>query len=108
MFVRTHQRDKGKIYLDEVAFTVTLVVSHTILGHKKSFVQMIKEDMVDGYLRSLKKGFEEDPDQSWINTHNLRGSCYLAFWKWLTQNDLPREQSNKVDCSVYYHMSRTL
>jgi integrase len=56
--------------------------------HKKSFKEMTRQDIIDGYLNSLKKSFEQDPDQRWVNTHNNRASCYLAFWKWLTQPDI--------------------
>lgn len=61
-------------------------------GHKKSFNQMTKEDIVDGYLASLKKSFDQDIEQRWVNSYNTRGSKYLAFWKWLTQPDLKREE----------------
>ncbi|MDQ3851430.1 MAG: hypothetical protein M3299_01195 [Thermoproteota archaeon] len=44
-----------------------------------------------GYLRSLKKEFADDIDEKWANTYNKRGARYLAFWKWLTQKDLPKE-----------------
>jgi hypothetical protein len=53
--------------------------------HKKSFKDMTRHDIIDSYLNSLKKSFEQDPEEGWINTHNNRASCYLAFWKWLTQ-----------------------
>jgi hypothetical protein len=53
---------------------------------------MTKEDIVDGYLKSLKREFSDDPEQKWVNTHNARGAKYLAFWKWMTQPDLRREE----------------
>jgi len=53
---------------------------------------MTREDIIDGYLNSLKRDFASDQDQKWVNTHNNRGSMYLAFWKWLTQPDLKREE----------------
>jgi integrase len=56
--------------------------------YKKSFKEMTRQDIIDGYLDSLKKSFEQDPEQKWVNTHNNRASCYLAFWKWLTQPDI--------------------
>jgi integrase len=60
--------------------------------HKKSFKEMTKEDILDGYLRSLKKTYEQDPEQKWMSTYNTRAQKYLPFWKWLTQSDLPREE----------------
>lgn len=52
---------------------------------------MTREDIVD-YLAGIKRSTDVDPTQKWVNTHNARLSCYLAFWKWLTQPDIPREQ----------------
>ena len=60
--------------------------------HKKSFKEMTKEDIVDGYLASLKKSFDQDLKQKWVNTYNARATKYMAFWKWLTQPDLKREE----------------
>jgi hypothetical protein len=28
---------------------------------------MTKEDIVDGYLKSLKREFSDDPEQKWVN-----------------------------------------
>jgi len=56
----------------------------------KPFAEMTKQDIVDGYLKSLKKGLSKDEQQKWMNTYNTRAAKYLAFWKWLTQPDLKR------------------
>jgi integrase len=69
-----------------------LVYLSRYLGHKKSFREMTRQDIIDGYLNSLKKDFDSDKDQKWINTYNSRAAKYLAFWKWLTQPDLQREE----------------
>jgi integrase len=61
-------------------------------GHKKSFKEMSKEDIVDGYLRSLKKDFSADTKEKWVNSHNTKGAKYLVFWKWWTQHDLKKEE----------------
>lgn len=53
---------------------------------------MTRQDIIESYLNSLKKNLEQDPDQRWINTYNNRAANYLAFWKWLTQADLRREE----------------
>lgn len=53
---------------------------------------MTKEDIVDGYLRSLKRESSDDPEEKWVNTHNRRGTKYLAFWKWCTQCNVRREE----------------
>ena len=47
---------------------------------------MTTNDIVLGYINSLKRPFESDPDQRWIATHhNLRASVFLKFFKWLNQ-----------------------
>src|SRR5919106_177708 len=66
-------------------------------GIYKSIKEITREDFFaqeepKGYLRSLKRDFVDDPRENWINTHNTRGAKYLAFWKWLTQKDLPKEE----------------
>lgn len=76
----------------KAAYITSLVYLARYLNHEKSFKEMTKEDIVDGYLRSLKKDFSEDIKQKWVNTHNARGAKYLAFWKWLTQPDLRKEE----------------
>lgn len=73
-------------------YIANLVYLARYLGHKKSFKEMTKGDIVDGYLNSLRVPFHEDIDQKWVNTYNKRAGCYLAFWKWLTQRDLKREE----------------
>jgi integrase len=76
----------------KVAYIDALVRLARYHGHKKSFKEMTKEDIVDGYLRSLKKEFSQDIEQKWVNTHNARAAKYLVFWKWLTQRDLKKEE----------------
>jgi hypothetical protein len=68
-------------------------------GVYKSLKEMTRDDFLSdqdperyGYLRSIRKKFEEDPDENWVNTYNTKGARYLAFWKWLTQCDLPKEE----------------
>jgi hypothetical protein len=73
-------------------YIAALVYLSRYLGHKKSFKEMTREGIIDGYLNSLKRDFASDQDQKWVNTHNNRASMYLAFWKWLTQPDLKREE----------------
>lgn len=63
-------------------------------GRKKSFKEMTRQDIVDGYLNSLKKTFDEDPEQTWISTHNSRASSYLAFWKWWTR-EISKEKNDR-------------
>lgn len=53
---------------------------------------MTREDIIDGYLKSLKREFADDPEQKWVNTYKARAAKYLAFWKWLTQPDLPPKE----------------
>ncbi len=86
------------------AYISALVYLARHLDHKKSFKEMTPEDffskeVIDektgkkrGYLENMKRSFEQDPDQKWVNTYNTRAARYLAFWKWLTQPDLPAEE----------------
>lgn len=69
-------------------------------GKYKSLKEITRDDFFaqqepKGYLRSLKpeSAIEgEDDNEKWVNTHNKRGAVYLAFWKWWTQKDLPKEE----------------
>jgi integrase/recombinase XerD len=74
------------------AYITSLVYLSRYLGHKKSFGDMTAEDIVTGYLNSLKRPVEADSDERWINTFNLRAAVYLKFFKWLTQRDLPANE----------------
>lgn len=76
----------------KMAYIDALVRLARYHGHKKSFKEMTKEDIVDGYLKSLKKNFSEDQKEKWVNTYNARGAKYLAFWKWLTQPEVRKEE----------------
>jgi hypothetical protein len=76
--------------------------------HKKPFIEMTPEDFFSkeeitddertsgkkkiGYLENLKRTFEEDVEQKWVNTYNNRLTKYIVFYKWLTQPDLKREE----------------
>jgi hypothetical protein len=72
--------------------------------YKKSFKEMTPEDFFSkeitdektgkkrGYLESLKRTFDEDIQQKWVNTYNNRLTKYIVFYKWLTQPDLKREE----------------
>jgi hypothetical protein len=51
-------------------FVSALVYLTRYLGYKKSFKEMKREDIIDGYLNSLKRDFAQDQDQKWINTYN--------------------------------------
>jgi hypothetical protein len=33
--------------------------------------KMTHEDILEGYLRSQKREFKDDPDEKWINTHKI-------------------------------------
>ena len=76
----------------KMAYIDALVRLARYHGHKKSFKEMTKEDIVDGYLKSLKKNFSEDQKEKWVNTYNARGAKYLAFWNWLTQPEVRKEE----------------
>ena len=74
------------------AYISNLVYLSRFLKHLKSFKEMTQEDIVLGYLNSLKRKANEDPDQKWVNTHNQRAMVFSKFFKWLTQADLKPEE----------------
>jgi hypothetical protein len=53
----------------------------------KPFRDMTRQDIIDGYLASLRRGLAGDPDERWINTYKARAARISAFFKWLTQPD---------------------
>jgi hypothetical protein len=73
-------------------YITSLVYLARFLGHVKSFKEMTRQDIVDGYLNSLRVPFHEDINQKWCNTFNKRLGCFLGFWKWWSQPDLKREE----------------
>jgi integrase len=87
-----------KLYINSLVY---LARHH---NHKKTFKEMTPEnffskEIVDektgkkrGYLENLKRTFEEDIEQKWVNTYNNRLTKYIAFYKWLTQPELKREE----------------
>jgi hypothetical protein len=76
----------------KISYITSLVYLSRYLGYKKSFKQMTREDIIDGYLKSIKRDFSQDPDQKWVNTYRTRANKILTFWKWLTQPDLKPEE----------------
>lgn len=53
---------------------------------------MTSEEVITGYLKSLKRPIEADPDQRWINTHNQRAMVISKFFRWLAYPDLRSEE----------------
>jgi hypothetical protein len=86
-----------KAYINALSLLSTHIKDKRNGGKYKSFKEITIDDFFaqeepKGYLRSLKRDFADDPHEDWINTYNTRGAQYLAFWKWLTQKDLPKEE----------------
>jgi hypothetical protein len=84
-------------YIDALLLLSRYVMKERNAGAYKPFREMTREDFFaeqkpQGYLRSLKKTFEEDPKEKWVNTYGTRGAKYIAFWKYLTQPDLKKEE----------------
>ena len=42
-------------------------------GQYVRFADMTRDDVLLGYLKSLKKESEDDPDYKWMGTYNTRG-----------------------------------
>src|SRR5688572_13475153 len=72
-------------------YIVSLVYLSRYLN-RKSFVDMTSHDIIEGYLNSLKRPIEADPDQKWISTFNVRATVISKFFKWITQPDLPANE----------------
>jgi integrase len=81
-----------RAYIDALLLLSRYVKENLNDGIYKPFAKMTKQDIVDGYLKSLKKELSRDEKQKWVNTYNTRAAKYLAFWKWLTQPELKREE----------------
>jgi len=88
-----------KIYVDALYHLSKYVMEYRNRGVYKPFREMTHDDFFAdqhlpsyGYLRSLKKTFEQDPKEKWVNTYNTEAARYSVFWKWLTQPDLRREE----------------
>jgi hypothetical protein len=77
-------------------------------GEYKPFKEMIREDILEGFVKSLKRQFGDDPDQKWINTYKtgnfdlrpglLRFVCMSSIWDIL--------EKGKCRCSNDLHYSR--
>jgi integrase len=81
-----------RAYIDALLLLFRYVKENLNGSIYKPFAEMTKQDIVDGYLKSLKKELSKDEKQKWVNTYNTRAAKYLAFWKWLTQPELKREE----------------
>jgi integrase len=85
-------------YVDALHLLSQYVMESRNGGIYKPFRELTHEDFFAdhqkpyGYLRSLKKTFEQDPHERWVNTYDTRLTKYLAFWKYLTQPELKREE----------------
>lgn len=81
----------------KTAYVSALVYLARHHNHKKSFKEMSPEDffskeiIIDektgkekkkGFLENIKRKFEDDIEQKWVNTYNNSGTKCLAFWKW--------------------------
>ena len=83
-FILDYPNDNNGIALansTKKGYISNLVYLSRYLEHKKCFREMDNQDIVYGYLNSLRVPFHEDVDQKWINTHNKRAGCYLKFFK---------------------------
>jgi hypothetical protein len=47
-------------------YITSLVYLSRSLGHAKTFKQMTHEDIIEGYLKSIRREFAEDPEQKWV------------------------------------------
>jgi hypothetical protein len=73
-FIIESYHDRNISVKTKFAYITSLVYLSRFCQNKKSFRDMTATDIVTGYLNSLKRPFEADPDQRWIATYNLRAS----------------------------------
>lgn len=86
-----------RVYVDSLYYLSKYVMENRNDGVYKSFKEMTRDDFFleqkpYGYLRSLRKSFEEDPKEDWVNSYRIKHSSYRAFWKFLTQPELKIEE----------------
>ena len=99
-FIIESYHDRNISVKTKCAYITSLVYLSRFSQNKKSFKDMTATDIVTGYLNSLKRPFESDPDQRWIATYNLRASIFLKFFKWLTQPNLEASSRQLDACPM--------
>lgn len=57
---------------------------------------MTSQDIIEGYLNSLKRPIQVDPDERWINTYKTRAGVISKFFRWLACPDLKPEERIKM------------
>jgi integrase len=76
------------------SYLVALAYLSRALGNKKSFEDMVAQDL-NNYLDSFQKSRDEDPDQSWIATQRTYGLPLFKFFKWAACRNLtPQERKH--------------
>jgi hypothetical protein len=60
---------------------ITTLVYLSRYCNGKPFRDMTREDIIDGYLISLRTFAKDDPDERWINTYKDRAARISAFFK---------------------------
>jgi hypothetical protein len=76
-FIIDSYHEKNIAVKTKCTYIANLVYLSRYLSHKKSFKDMktaSTSEEITGYLNSLKRPIEADPDQKWINTHNQRAA----------------------------------
>ena len=86
-----------KTYIETLVYLSRYVKNVLNDGKYKPFREMTRDDFFKstkpkGYLENHKLDFADNPDETWINTHKTRASRCNAFWKFLTQPELPPKE----------------
>jgi integrase len=63
--------------------------------HQKTFRGMTRQDIL-GYLNSLRKTVDADPEQRWIGTYNNRVLVLTKFFRWLYKPNEPDYKKRKT------------
>lgn len=62
---------------------------------KTSFKEMTKQDILS-YLNNLRKSIQEDENQKWIGSYNVRQIILNKFFRWLYNPDEPNQRKRKT------------
>jgi hypothetical protein len=74
---------------------VATMARYFFKGEKKKDISAITSKDLAGYLNSMQRDENQDPDQSWIGNQRAMGLPLLKFFKWMAYPDLtPREKAH--------------
>jgi hypothetical protein len=76
-----------RIYVASLHYLSKYVQRERNNGRYKPLKEMTNQDVVFGFLKSIREMGRGDPKPRWVNTHNTRALAYFKFFKWLYYPD---------------------